>query len=139
MKRQSFKQSTQTGKMAIAVLIGLAVSFVLSLLLSAIAAWAVSNGKLQENAIGTVIWPIQFLATAIGCLIATLLMGSMPAVVSGVCGGAYALMLIAVNILFLDGSMEGIGSGVLSVLCGICIPIILRLRNKKGRRRARRR
>ena len=139
MKRHSFKQGAHTGKPAIAVVIGLTVSFILSLLLSAVAAWAVSDGKLQENAIGAAVWPIQFIATAIGCLIATLLMGSMPAIISAVCGGAYLLLLIAINILFFDGSMGGIGSGVLSVLCGTLVPIILQLLGKKGRRPIKRR
>ena len=138
MKRYSFKQGTQKGKPAVAVLIGLSVSLLLSLLLSAVAAWAVSDGKLQEHAMDAAIWPIQFLATAIGCLTATVLMGSMPAIICGVCGGAYLLLLIAINILFLDGSMGGIGSGVLSVLGGTLVPIILQLIGKKGRKPIRR-
>ena len=132
MKRHSFKQNVQAGKPAITVLTGLVVSLILSLLLSAVAAWAVSAGKLQENTVGTVIWPIRFFATAIGCLVATMLMGSMPAIISGVCGGAYLLLLTAANILLLESSMSDIGSGVLSVLCGALVPIILQLLGKKG-------
>ena len=139
MKRHTFKQGAQTGKPAITVVIGLTVSLILSLLLSAVAAWAVSGGKLQENAIGAVIWPIQFLSAATGCFIATLLMGSMPAIISAVCGGAYLLLLLSINILFLDGSMGSLGSGVFSVLCGTLVPIILQLLGKKERGRIKRR
>ena len=138
MKRYTFKQGKQSVKPAIAVAIGLTVSSIFSLLLSVIAAWAVSDGKLQENTIGAVIWPIQFLSAATGCFIATLLMGSMPAIISAACGGAYLLLLIAINILFLDGSMGSLGSGVFSVLCGTLVPIILQLLGKKGRGRVKR-
>lgn len=135
MKRHTFKQGKQSVKPAIAVAIGLTVSLLFSLLLSVIAAWAVSDGKLQENTIGAAIWPIQFLSAATGCFIATLLMGSMPAIISAACGGAYLLLLIAINILFLDGSMGSLASGVLAVLCGTLVPIILQLLGKKGRGR----
>lgn len=138
MKKHSFKQSTQTGKPAVAVTVGLAISLALTFVMSAMIAWAVADGRLPEDAMHTAVWPIQFLSAAVGCMTATLLAGNMPAIISAVCGVAYLFLLAACNILFLDGSMGGIGSGVISVICGIFVPIILQLMGKKGRNTKRR-
>ena len=134
MKKYPLIKGGQTGKPTIAVLIGVTVSLGLSFLLSAILAWAVHGGRLQEDAIQTLIWPVHFLSTAIGALSATILAGRMPAVISAVCAGAYLLLLTAGNILFLDGNMTGIGPGALSVICGALVPICIKLIGQKGRR-----
>jgi FtsH-binding integral membrane protein len=84
-------------------------------------------------------WMIQFLSTVAGCLTATILAGSMPAVISAVCAIAYLLLLISGNILFIDGSMGSIGNGIFAVLSGAIVPIILQLFGKKGGRSRKRR
>jgi hypothetical protein len=139
MKKHSYKQDAQTGKPAISVAIGVMISLLLTFLLSAGAAWLVSEGKLSENNMSSAAWMIQFLSTVAGCLTATMLAGSMPAVISAVCAIAYLLLLISGNILFIDGSMGSIGNGIFAVLSGAIVPIILQLFGKKGGRSRKRR
>ncbi|MBE6925327.1 MAG: hypothetical protein E7461_00645 [Ruminococcaceae bacterium] len=139
MKKHLVKQGGQTGKPFISVAIGVFVSLLLTFLLTAGAALLVSEGKVSEEAIGTAVWVIQFLSVATGCIIATVHIGRIPAVIATVCAAAYLLLMIGGNILFLDNSLNGIGSGVFASLCGAFSAIILQLLGKKGGKRRNRR
>lgn len=120
---------------------GVIVCLLLTILLSAITAWLVSGGSLRQDAIGVLSAPISFVATFVGCITATILVGNMPAVIVGACAGCYFAILLFGNILFMNSSFGGVGKGLIGIVVGAAIALILnvflssRNRNKSRRRR----
>ena len=133
MKKHLKANSGQTVKPIVAVGIGVLISMIVTMVSSAVAALLITKGSIQYETIQRIIWLIQFSSGAIGCLISTILAGNKPAIISAVCAAAYITLLLAGNIVFIKGKMEGVLSGIIAVLCGACIPILLRMTSKKNR------
>lgn len=133
MKKHLKANSGQTVKPIVAVGIGVLISIIVTMVSSAVAALLITKGSIQYETIQRIIWLIQFSSGAIGCLISTILAGNKPAIISAVCAAAYITLLLAGNIVFIKGKMDGVLSGILAVLCGACIPILLRMTSKKNR------
>ena len=136
MKKQQYLTSGMSVKPVIAVTVGGLISVCITVLLSAILASMVTVGKVLPETIVHLIWPIQFISCVIGCSIATVMGRNMPAIISASSAIVYLLMLVAVNILLMDGNLNGVGTGLLAVLCGSSIPILIRIPHKKGRNAA---
>lgn len=133
MKKHLKANSGQTVKPIVAVGIGVLISMIVTMVSSAVAALLITKGSIQYETIQRIIWLIQFSSGAIGCLISTILAGNKPAIISAVCAVAYITLLLAGNIVFIKGKMDGVLSGIIAVLCGACIPILLRMTSKKNR------
>lgn len=133
MKKHLKANSGQTVKPIVAVGIGVLISIIVTMVSSAVAALLITKGSIQYETIQRIIWLIQFFSGTIGCLISTILAGNKPAIISAVCAAAYITLLLAGNIVFIKGKMEGVLSGIIAVLCGACIPILLRMTSKKNR------
>ncbi len=131
MKVSKYKHMGQPVTPLLAVGIGISVCIVLTLLLSAAAAWLVAGERLPQNAISSVSLPIQIIATFIGCLTAMLISGKMPAIIAAICAGGYFALLICINILILDSSFSGIGKGLISTVSGAFVAVLVSLIGNK--------
>lgn len=134
MKTSKYKHMGQPMSPIIAVGIGIGVSMIVSLLLSAIAAWLVSGERLPQSAIGGSALPVQLVSTFAGCITAVLISGKMPAIIASACAGGYFAILICINILVLDSSLSGIGKGIFAVLGGAALSVLASLLTHKNKK-----
>jgi len=133
VKKQPYLTASKSAKPVIAIAIGSFISLGVTFLLSMILASMVSSGKIPPEAIGSTVWPVQFISCTMGCIVATAMAGNMPAIVSAVSAAVYLFALLAGNILLMNGNMKGIGSGIFAILCGAFVPIAIRLFRQRGR------
>lgn len=142
MKTAKHKAVGQPVSPVIGIGMGVILSLMLTILMSAITAWLVSGGSLPQDAIDMSAMPIGLIATFVGCIAASILVGDMPAVVSGICAGCYFVILLFVNILFMDSSLGGVGKGLVGIVVGAAIAVAINIfsvnKNKKWKRRRRR-
>ena len=118
------------------VAIGLSVSIIMTILLSAIAAWLVSGERLPQSAITRATIPIQLIAAFFGCITAMIIGRKMPAVIASAYAASYFAILICTNILVLDSSFGGVGKGILAILGGaIAAVLIMLFVNRNGKRK----
>ena len=103
---------------------GAAVSMVVTILVCSLGAWLISSEILAQEYIGY---------CAIGALLMASILGGMTAMkrtkrkrlpVSLMNGGIYYFMLIALTILFFDGSFRGMGVTLAVVLIGSLIAVL---------------
>ena len=107
--------------MASGVAIGVLLSVVISLLLAMGTAGLITKEKLSEGGVHYFALIITLISGMVGGLVAGKVVGSEYAVVTGLTGLAYLLVLISVGILFFDGGfisirlfLECIDNGLLS-------------------------
>ena len=121
---------------------GVILCLMLTILMSAITAWLVSGGSLSQDAIDMSSMPIGLISTFVGCIVASILVGNAPAIVAGICAGCYFVILLFVNILFMDSSLGGVGKGLVGIVVGAAIAVAINIfsvnKNKKWKRRRRR-
>lgn len=113
-----------------AIAIGSGMSIAITILASIISAFAISNEVLPQERIGAISALTQIISAFIGCLVATILSGKSPAIVSAITCGVYAIFLVCVNILFVDGQMGRVGTGVLYILLGGALAVAIKLFGK---------
>ncbi len=135
MKTGQYKQKGHPVTPILSAAIGVGVCVLMSLLLSAVAAYLVAGEQLPQSAINSTAVPIQLLAAFSGCVTATILSGKMPAVIAAVCAGSYFAILVCVNILVLDSSLGGAGKGLLAILGGAILAVMTMLLGKKNIKR----
>lgn len=112
--------------------IGVGICIIVALGLSAAVAGLLLSEKIAEGSLGLVSLGILFLSGWSGSLIAAKLVGRMPAIVCGAVVGAFLLILVGGNMLFLDGQIDGIGGGLLALLASYGVACLLSL--PKGKR-----
>lgn len=114
-----------------AIAIGVIVSFLLTILLSAVSAFMISNAYIQEDAMATINIFIKVVSSFAGCIVAMFLGGQMPAIVSAITCAVYFVILICSNILFMNGEISRVGEGIICILCGGLLAVLLKLMGKK--------
>ena len=110
-----------------AIAIGSGMCIAITILASIISAFAISNEVLPQERMGAISALTQIISAFIGCMVATILAGRMPAVVSAITCGVYVIILICVNILFMDGELGRVGAGTLSILFGGALAVGIKL------------
>jgi len=123
----------------VAIGIGIGTTIIISLLMSTVTAWLVSTERLTQNAIGGSTFITQLISTFIGCMIALILAGNMPAIVGTACAGGYFAFLLCVNVLIFDASLGGIGKGCVAILAGGALALLICLFRGKNRSHKKRR
>ena len=123
---------------ATVVSIGTLTSLLLSVVLSMIIATLVLNERIGEDAIGLLSRIVMMISTALGCIIAIRLNAEKLAIVSGITGIIYFLILIGTGILFFDGGFHNIWTSVISVAVGCVVSCAICIRGK-GREMKRKR
>lgn len=134
MKTGQYKQKGHPVTPMLSAAIGVSVCVLMSLFLSAVAAYLVAGEQLPQSAINSTAIPIQLLAVYSGCITAMILSGKMPAVIASACAGSYFVLLVCTNILVLDSSLGGAGKGFLAVLGGAILAVITMLLGKKNKK-----
>ena len=113
-----------------AISIGSGMCIAITILASIISAFAISKEVLPQERLGAISALTQIVSAFIGCLVAAVLSGKSPAIVSAITCGVYAIFLICVNILFVEGQMGRVGAGVLYILLGGALAVAIKLFGK---------
>ena len=125
---QNKQRSLATG-----IAIGTGISLLTALGLAAGAASLVLAEKISEGSMVFAALGILFISGLIGSIVAAKLIGRMPAIVCGIVILVYFLILLGTNILFFDGAMAGIGSGLLAMIPAYGAACLISL--QKGRKK----
>ena len=115
-----------------AISAGAGISIAVTILLTIGSALLISNESLPQNAMKTISVITQIVSSFLGCTVATILAGRMPAVVSAITSGVYFLILLCGNFLFMNGELGGVGGGILSIIGGGTLSVALKLLGRKG-------
>ncbi len=119
----------------IAIMWGILSALIFTLLLSAIASSVIQSGKASESITGWLSSAVWAISVFCGAMLSLKLHSEQIWIVSGAIGIGYILLLCAVNILFFEQSFAGIGRGLLSILAGLTIAVLLKVRGQKSNRK----
>jgi len=117
-------------------IIGIAAATLVSIVLTLLAANLVLNGKVGESGNGWIVFLTRILSVVLGGLIGTSLSKEKMLPTISVIAVGYLLVLLAVGIVFFNGSFHKFGSGLLSVLIGGAIVCLLKLTQQKNKNKA---
>lgn len=117
---------------------GAAVSILMTALVCIIGGWMIGAEMMEQNKIGY---------CSITALLASAILGSMVAgnkiqrkrlLISLASGGIYYAILVAVTIVFFDGSFQGMGVTLITVMIGVLASVLLQNGRQKARTGGRR-
>lgn len=115
------------------VAIGVLLSVMSSLLLAVGTAGLITNEKLSEGGIHYFALLITLISGMVGGLVAGKIVGSKYAVVTGLTGLVYLLVLIAVGILFFDGGFNMLWTSTAAIAVGAAASCVLCITGTRGR------
>lgn len=118
-----------------AIAIGLAVTLVVSILLSAGLTSLVINGNLNENSVRISVFVIRTISVLLGGLVGASLSKGKYLPIVGIIALIYAIVLIGFGIIFYDGSFQNFGFGMLSMIIGGALACIIKLKPLRKPRR----
>ena len=116
---------------------GLLLSVVVSMILAACAATLILKEYMGIEKTDYMVMAVQYISVAVGAVAASKMSMKAHAVISGIVMAIYLFILVAVNILFLQGGMSRIWSGLLASVMGwatACAICILKPSKKKYRK-----
>lgn len=120
--------------MPMSVLLGMGSAMVITLILTAAAAWMITAGKVNmegKEYIGLMITAISVFA---GSVAAIALSDKKKMLVSGIAAAAYLLVLLSCTAVFFGGIYHGVLKTVaVSALCWLVSQFVFRKRTVKGR------
>jgi putative membrane protein (TIGR04086 family) len=113
--------------------IGVAVSYIITLLGSALMAWLIDNRTMQMEGIGYGVMAMLLLASGIGAFVAKQLVKRRPLLVCTVCSIMYFLALLATTALFFGGKYHGVGVTLALIAGGgMCVAVLGVNKNKSA-------
>ncbi len=115
------------------IILGAAVSIIISLVGSAIAAAAIHAQTIPQSSMQIVACIILLISSAVGCFAGGRVVGSKRALISGITAGTYLLVLIAITIVFFDGMFHNFWAGLACVAGGFVISCIICLKSNDGK------
>lgn len=118
MKRNELKKSKTGRSHTSAIVTGVVIASVLSLLLTALIANLILNGHLGEEIATVAIFVIRVISVLVGALIGGLILKKNYLKLVGFITAGYCVVLIGTGIVFYDGSFKNFLLGVVSVLIG---------------------
>lgn len=124
-----------------ALALGTGIAVITTMVGSLIAAWLLHSQKIDEGGISYVVMVITVASIILGAVSAA---GGAGKQILPVCTGTaavYLLLLVAVNLLFLDGKVKGFLPTMVLVLgCGVSVSLIyVKFSGNKGKRKRRNR
>lgn len=128
------KRNATSDPMWKAIILGLVISALFSILGAAIGASILNAGGIGENSaiwITALNWGISVFC---GTMLALKLHKENMIVTAAITAGGYMLMLTCINLLFLNQQFKGVGSSILAILAGFTAAVLLNLNihKKKG-------
>lgn len=137
MKAVHKVRNGQTMQPAIAVGLGVGVSVILAVISAVCAAIMIQNETIKQENMRLISVCTQVMSAFLGSLAASKLAGKMPAIFSAITCIVYFLLLLAANILFMDGQFSGVGEGLLCIIAGgvlSILPIFIKKKERKHKR-----
>ena len=133
MKRNKLKVSKTSRSNISAIVIGVLIASVISILLTVLVANLVLNGHLEENSTAAVIFIIRAISLLIGALIGASLLKQNYLKLVGFITAGYLILLTGTGIVFYSGNLKSFISGAASVLIG-GVATLLILQTPRGNR-----
>ena len=112
--------------------IGIGISLIMTLAGAAVLAYLIVNETVSQEGIGYGTMIILTVSSALGALAAWWMIRQKRAMVCGLAGIGYYLILLIITVFFFGGEFTGVGIGAVMVLLGSGLAILPVLR-KKGR------
>lgn len=122
---KGIKKNTQVNNPNIrAVLIGVVVSLLTTLVLAAISAWLIGKGTMTENRAELLSVVIVLISTVVGCISCNYAINDKILLHSLICGVAFFATLVSINIVAFKGEFDGLPGKLIAVigaavLCGL--------------------
>lgn len=133
MKRNKLKMPKAGISSTAAIVIGVVIAALASVILIALMSNLILNGHLGEQIATVIIFAIRSVSLLIGALIGGLLMKHNYLKLVGLIAAGYLLVLTGIGIVFYSGSLKNFLLGMISVLVG-GVAALLILQKPKGNR-----
>ncbi|MBR5022191.1 MAG: hypothetical protein IKY18_03190 [Oscillospiraceae bacterium] len=133
MKRNKLRISKDGRSKSTAIIIGITVALLLSVLLTVAVSNLVLKGNLSEKLASGVIFVLRAISVLAGTLIGGSILKRDYLILIGIIASVYLIMLIGIGIVFFNGSFKNFLLGVISVLVGGVVALII-LQAPKGNR-----
>ena len=117
--------------------LGVAVSFVSTIIMAAIGALLLSTEKLGEGQESLITVISMLLASALGAITAIGITAAKRLPVCLATGAGYFLTLLAITALFFGGMYSGVGESGLVIMAGVLSVALLSLNSKKSNKKRR--
>lgn len=121
-----------------AIAIGIGISVLITLLLTAGLAALIISSKLQESTVGIIVALIRAIAVFLGVMITTKIKQDKILQSTGIVAGLYILIILGLGIMLYDGSFNSFGFGLLSILVGGLAAYLIRIKPNKRKHTSRR-
>ena len=121
--------------MPIAIISGLAVSLVITLIGTILAAFMISGDNWDESSYGTVSFVIWVLASFGGSMFSGMLRKENKWLTELVTVLVLFLVLISINIMFFAGKFSSIGKGILAVVIAYVPSVLISMSKSKSNKR----
>lgn len=129
------KGAASGNKTVAGVILGSVAALILSIILTALAAFLISGEKITQEGMRPTAYGVLFISSALGCLLSGKIAGNKPAVVCTVTAAAYALMLIGCCVFFFDGAFTSLWIKLGLILAAGIVSCIVTARKGRGRKR----
>ncbi len=126
------KGTGKGSKIPAGLVMGLGLSFGITLLGAALIAWMVLKEWIRESSMGLAVLGVQVAASAAGAWLAMTKVKQRKLQVCMLTGLAYYLLLLATAALFFDGIYQGMGTSAIAVLAGSVAVALVGARGGKG-------
>lgn len=133
MKRNKLKISKDGRSKSTAIIIGIAVASLLSVLLTGVISNLVLKGNLSEKLANGAVFVIRTISVLAGALIGGSLLKHDYLILIGIIVSGYLTMLIGAGIVFFNGSFKNFLLGIISVIIGGAVALLI-LQAPKGNR-----
>ena len=131
MKKNDLTNTSMWG----AILWGLLIAVLFSILGAAIGASIINSGGIPESGtawITALVWGISVFC---GNMVSLRLHKQKMVVLSAITAGIYLVILVALNLLLLEQQLDGLGRALLAVIAGSAAAVLLNSGKRKGKRR----
>lgn len=133
MVRNIHRKSNRNTKL-IGGAVGIGLAVLLSALLTALLTNMVISGSFQEQNAPVAIFLIRTLSALVGGFVAATIAEGKTLPIIGIVGLGYLVVLIAIGIIFYDGSFNGFLGGLLSTIIGCALACGIKLKPIKNKR-----
>ena len=129
-------QILKLGGQAIGISIasGAAIAVVITVLMNIGLTSLVINGQIAESDTAFIVFIIRAVSVMIGGMIASALAKEKILITIGITAIGYLLIVVALGIIFYDGSFRNFISGVISVAVGAVCACVLRLKTPRKKK-----
>lgn len=132
-----FKNKPSSHSMIAAILIGAVFAIAVSVLLAAITAALITNGRIGEGSIVFIPYIIIFLGITTGSILCNLRAEGKYAIINTAVAAIYLFLLVASNIIFFDGVFNKLWLVILTMIVTIALSSFVSVNSHKPKKRKR--